>query len=375
MTDWKSLVRNENSRLGITTALVLLIGAAIAALVFTFRMPATEKTTIQKLPYSFAGEFSYVAHLKPNTIFNTTTLESGARDPVLFTKLIDRFDFTYSFQTKIPDSAAEQPLEYEIVGILSPDQTNYRKETILVPRKAANGAFSQSFSVRLADVFQDLNSLRQQTAISAEKSKYSIEVRVYPQIPTEYGIINDKFVHTLNLTLGSSEITLSSRRREVNDSLVQVEEVAKKDVILYRTLAVIAFIVVFVLALAWAWIVHWVNQQSFTAEDFLATLRQNHGDVIIEAVRLPPSKPDQAVVHLRTIDDLIRAADSLMKPVIAVREDNRYLLLTVIDNMDGVRYQLRASLNGATAPVADLTTPPESDHPNDEIVSMRVNPS
>jgi len=374
MTDWKSLVRNENSRLGITTALILLIGAAIAALAFTFRMPATEEKTLQKLPYSFVGDFSYVAHLKPNTIFNTTTLESGTRDPVLFTKLIDRFDFTYSFQMKIPDSVAERPLEYEIVGILSPDQTSYRKETILVPRKAVNGAFSQSFTVRLADVFQDLNSLRQQTSISAEKSKYSIEVRVYPQIPTEYGIIKDKFIHTLNLTLGSSEITLSSRRRELKDSLVQVEEVARKDVILYRTLAVIAFIVALVLGLAWAWIVHLVNQEPFTAEDFLATLRQNHGDIIVEAVRLPPSKPDQAVVHLRTIDDLVRAADSLMKPVIAVREDNRYLL-TVIDNMDGVRYQLRASLNGATAPVADLATPPESEPPNEEIVSMRVNPS
>lgn len=374
MTDWKNLVRNENSRLGITTALILLIGAAIAALAFTFRMPATEEKTVQKFPYAFTGTFDYVAHLKPNTIFNTTTLESGKSDPVLFTKLIDRFDFTYTFQTKVPESVQERPLEYEIVGVLSPDQTNYKKETILVPRKAASGDFTQSFTVRLGDVFQDLSSLRQQTAISADKPKYSIEVRVYPQIPTEYGVIRDKFVQTLNLTLGNSEISLSSRRRELKDSLVQVEEVARKDVILYRTLAVISFIVVLVLSLAWAWIVHRVNQLPFTPEDFLATLRQNHGDIVIEAVRLPPAKPNQAVVHLRSIDDLVRAADSLMKPVIAVQKGSGYLL-TVIDNMDGVRYQLHTSLNGATASITDFATPSESERPNDEIASMRVNPS
>lgn len=342
MHSLKSLVRNENTRLSITVTLIILVGVAVAAVVYTFRMAATTPKAVDDLAYTTHSRFRYVAHLIPNNVFDTNAIDSDTNE-ALFKNLLERIDITYSYQLEIGDDDVvvdDKPLEYEIISILKPDQSPVPRKTTLIPRTAANGQFTVNLSFSFDQILSELTSWQKQTGITTDDAAFIVEVKVYPHVVTPYGVIETEFSHPLTFSIKNTTVEVSGLEKSMASSLNHIEEITNPQVVLYRSLAVIILILTIVLLPSWLGYVRMVKGQPITDDDYLADIRQKYGDIVVEAIRLPPPRVDQTIVPLRSVDDLARAAEGLMKPIVVVRESGGYLL-TVLDNMDGVRYEVR----------------------------------
>jgi hypothetical protein len=165
-------------------------------------------------------------------------------------------------------------------------------------------------------------------------------------------VIETEFSHPLTFSIKNTTVEVSGLEKSFAGSLNHIEEVTNRQVILYRSLALMFLILTIVLLPSWLGYVRTVKGQPITDDDYLADIRQRYGDIVVEAIRLPPPRADQTIVPLRSVDDLARAAEGLMKPIVVVRESGGYLL-TVLDNMDGVRYEVRDRIGLGTVPEAE----------------------
>jgi len=111
--------------------ILLLVFASFALtstviLYYTHQLPIEKKLTTTLYAYESYGAFDYVVTLKPNTVYNKTTLEPG--EGPIFTKIADTLyvDFTYTFQGNKP---ANLTVNYDFLENLETTMVQRQIET------------------------------------------------------------------------------------------------------------------------------------------------------------------------------------------------------------------------------------------------------
>jgi len=326
----------------------------------------TRRSSFGELSYEQSGEFVYSLRLKPDSPFGAITLSPPSPKPLppppppppppsaktlgpgetIFTKLLDRMDatFSYRFESDLPVRQITE--EVEINAVLEAPG-GWTKTFVLVPRTEKSGAFTVSFPLDAEDFsyFSDvLRTVKRETGVSIPDN-LTITADVHTIAQTDFGLIDDEFSQTLSTALGEDllewkEELVSSKPGaiEMNTIIPNPNKFAGLSINQIRNLSASVAGIIFSLLVYSLVLNIWFKPEKLPRiEEEALRARKKHKDVIVDIEELPEAKAGEMVIQLSSLDELIKAADGLLKPVIHKAGVQRHTYC-VIDGLTRYEY-------------------------------------
>lgn len=308
-----------------------------------------------------ASKFNYVVNLAENYIFDTKTLESPevpavpsrltvGPEQMIFPKLIDEMDVTFYYSFRSGEPVTNITTDVEITTYLyatrGEDVHLWTKEfPILYTRE--DGDFSVNFPLNIVNYLELLEAIRAEAGISGEFNNLTIIANVHTVAETRYGLIDENFSQTLSSALGKGTL-------EWNEELVKSQPGSiKKTVIIanpekylglpvsqVRILSAVVAGIIFAFFMFSLVMYFWQGPEKLTEVDRQAQqAKKKYKDMIVDIKELPRVKSGETVVSLESLDDLVKAAEGLLKPVLHKGEAQRHIYF-VLDASTRYEYVL-----------------------------------
>ena len=310
--------------------------------------------------YKHVGNFGYTIWLdeEKTALYGTEVTELSPepywpppimrRPPgeVYFPRLVDimKSSFSYRFICDPPvTNLAEEVevtavLEYPKVEAVAGYPQVWQKKFTLVPKTKKSGDFVLYFPVdityfgRLADV------IREEIGMGAPTHDLTINVEVHTRADTQFGPIDEVFTHTLKGALGTTTIAWEKELQKSEPGTIEdTRIVTDPDVPIYRLWSRVVAGMLLFLFLFVAWHAIWAKPIMSRIEEEAFRAKKKHKNVIVDITKLPAAKREEKVVPIGSLDELIKAADSLLKPVLHQAEADRHTYC-VIDGLTRYEY-------------------------------------
>ncbi len=303
------------------------------------------------------GEFDYTVELRPNSLFASTTLKPPAApqnpgvtalgpEDTVFLSLLDALalTFSHSLQADFPISLLEAAVEVDAtIG----DPEKWSKTIVLVPTTKTSGPLTVSFPLDLRRFTEALDTIQREVGISAPARSLTITARVRVLAQTEFGQIDDEFSQSIVTDLSGDLLTWSGgleksepRPLETTRTIRKQERYLGLPVAPARALFAILSGIACGLLLFSVWMYLRGRPEELAEADKRAQrAAKKYKDIIVEAKDLPVVQPGENVIPLDSLDDLIRAAQGLLKPVVH-RADKGKHIYTVLDGTTRYQYLL-----------------------------------
>ena len=328
-------------------------------------LTSTQRASFGELSYEQRGKFGYTLYPRAGTPWQGTTFGPPEPPPppppppppepetlsakilrpgdTVFPKLIDRIDMTYNYELKSPSPLRQVSTEVEISAVIEAPKLWSKKFPLFQAKE--DGAFSANFSLDLAGYQKSLDAIRTETGASADSYNFSIVAEVRAVARTDAGPINEAYSQTLSTTLGGSSLEWSELTQSKPGSVKTTRVVPNAARYLglsvsgARTTSVV-FAAVFLALFASSVVLYLkVKPIRLSETDKMALeIGKKYRERITESVSQTPSSGEK-VISLLSIEDLLKVADELGKPIIhqsykASGERHDYYILDA-----GTRYQ------------------------------------
>ncbi|MGB9778864.1 MAG: hypothetical protein ACPLW8_05615, partial [Candidatus Bathyarchaeales archaeon] len=186
----------------LTLIFALLSLISMIGVYFTHSLPTEEQKIITLCTYTQNGSYDYIAQLKPNSLYNKTTLKAG--EGILYTKITELVNvtFTYTFNSSLP---ANITLNYSFNMYLESPRWP-RRSLAEVPPTVLN--FTGKSTAQLQTI-QSINVTaldELKNAIDGETGTYTSEYSLVLQpvinvtAETSVGEINETFTPFMNMS-------------------------------------------------------------------------------------------------------------------------------------------------------------------------------
>ncbi len=317
--------------LGAAVAFLLVVGYAAY---YAYRLPGTRSQKVTSLAYEQEGGFDYVVHLKPNSIYDSAELGPGS---TYFTGLSQSMGVSFAYRLQSAQIQGAAPLEYEVFARLE-EPGLWSKEYVLVPLSQADGSVATSFTVPIALYRDTLDAIQKETGSGRGPARVVVEARVQPGVTTAFGSISAPFTQTLAMDLGADtfKVTGDLDLRKPG-AITRTQVISVPEVDLYRKLSAGGLVLALALAAAMAWSYYRAHRNPLTPDEVVALAGSVYKPHLVWVTNLP-ARDAQTVVHVKTLPDLARAAEELMKPMLVMELSKGYLF-AVIDSADRLRYE------------------------------------
>ena len=279
----------------------------------------------------------------PQFTVNTTPLVLGSADTVLI-KLISSLDFTYTY-TVTADKTIQPSEAVEIDAIVS-NPGKWTKTFVLVPSTEENGNFTLNFPVDLSQYTKLFNQIQMETGIPATAQDFTIEADVDLTSQTSAGPINKKFSDSImtDLTGGTLSWTGNLQQSDKGSitSTANIQTPAKiwgVQVTPFRVISIVIFVIGLAL-LAFLLLVpaKKVDAQAILQQKALET-EQKYKNLIISVNKLPEHLGAESVLAVSSLDELIKVAQALLKPINHV-VDGKNDIYWITDGVTCYQYQV-----------------------------------
>ena len=307
------------------------------------------------ISYSEEGWFGYEVYLKPNMLYETDVLRSeappaaeppAAEPPsppqtlgpglVYFPNIVDSIEASFSYQFLSDKPVANLVEEVKVTAVLKyPDM--WSKSFTLVPKTSKTGPLVVDFPVDIEALYTMTDTLRDELGLGAASYDVTIQAVVHTTGDTDSGHIDEVFTHSLQGRLGMTTFTLKGNLgNQQPGAIVENRMVPVADTWVFRVLslaglALTVFALLFVLRnsrQAQAVAISKIEEEALRA-------KRKYKGVIVDVGELPPAGAGERVIPIGSVDELVSAADALLKPVLHHAEADKHTYC-VIDG--GVRY-------------------------------------
>jgi len=314
--------------------------------------------------YKHTGNFSYTISLLDETVLygpDITTLSPEpywppliiSREPgeVYFPRLVDimKSSFSYHFICDQPvtnlveEVTVTAVLKYPEIEAIPGYPEVWHKTFTLVPRTQKLGDFVLEFPVEVNYFGRLTEVIREEIGMGAPTHELTINAEVHTKADTPFGPIDEVFTHTLKGALGTTTLTWDKERQKSESGTIEgTKTVIDPNVPKYRLWARVVAGVLLFLFLFVAWHAIWARPVMSRIEEEAFRAKKKHKNVIVDITRLPAAKPGETVVPIGSLDELIKAADSLLKPVLHQAEAEKHTYC-IIDGL--TRYQYVSELS------------------------------
>jgi len=341
-------------------------------LVVDRNLDKTQQASFGELTYEQTGQFDYAVRLKPESIYGaivlrpplppsqpeepSTDLMSDSTlgpDDTIYNRLFKSADLTFSYRLESNNPVNQMTGQVEINAILE-NPGVWRKTFTLVPATEKIGNFTVGFPLNTDNfsLFRNVyTTIQGETGVSVPHT-LTIQADVHAIAKTDFGIIDEVFRQSLSTTLGGDTLVWKEKLVKSQPGAINtVRLVPNPDkhfgltVPMARNLSIIVSSVIFILLLYLVVRGVWFKPRDASPvekmEKKAMQARKQHKNVILDVDKLPDTKKVE-VVPFSSLDELVSAADALLKPVLHRAEAERHTYC-VIDGT--VRYQYLLTIN------------------------------
>jgi hypothetical protein len=313
--------------------------------------------------YTEQGWFDYEVYLKPNELYGAVVLRSEGSVPepapsppsptqpvgpglVYFRSIIDHITASFSYQFDCDEPVSNLVEEVEVTAILDDTFETWSKTLTIVPGTRKSGAFVVDFPVDLTQFSEVADVLGKELNVNTLPCDLTIKAEVHTTADTDSGNIDEVFTHSLAATLGGSTLSFTGGLSRTQPGTIvenRMSPVANTWVFRGLSLAglgLAVFAFLFVLRnsrQAKALVISGMEEEALQA-------KKKHKGVIVDVSKLPATGAGEAVIPIGSVDELVRTADALLKPVLHQAESDKHTYC-VIDG--AIRYQYISQPEGS----------------------------
>jgi hypothetical protein len=302
------------------------------------------------IKYTGKGRFDYEVYLEPNHLYEADVLKSEA-SPVVeppaspqtlgpgllyFPKIISSIKASFSYQFLCDIPIREQSQEVEVTAIIE-NPENWSKSLVVVPETDEVGSFIISFPIDIQYFETVIDAIGQETGVRGGSYNIAIKASVHTSALTDLGTISDVYTQTLGVNLEANTLTFS---KELSGSKSGSIGEATTPSASGEGSSRIPWVIGLVIALLALGYFGWCQIQLrlvpvSAGEAEVARARRKYRQMMVDVEELPEVKPTETVIPLNSLDDLVRIADDLVKPVLHQADKGKHTYC-IIDS--GVRY-------------------------------------
>jgi len=301
--------------------------------------------------YEEAGEFDYEVYLKPNKLYGSTVLRSaGLPQPsspppsqtlgpgqVYYPRIVDTIEATFYYQFFCDRPVSGQSEEVEVSAVIE-NPGRWSKSLILVPKTNKMGNFAISFPIDIHYFNDVIDAIEKETGVGGGTYDLTIKADVHTIAETELGAIDEVYSQSLEGKLEGNTLSFGEELSQSQTGIIGEATLPLSSGNIWGSLS-LAGLIVALLALGyfgWSYVQLRREPAGIDVEAEAARARKKYRQVLVDVEELPSAKPNETLIPLSSLDDLVRVADDLVKPVLHQVKEGRHVYCTV----DGaVRYE------------------------------------
>lgn len=329
----------------LVTAVALLIGCAFGVWnAFTALVEKQENVT--RLTYARSGDFGYSALYGNNTLYGNVTLTEKDTSALLL-RIIENIEgrLSYSFTSEPPVQQATHTVRV-IATLSNPD--NWSKDIELIPQLIETGPFTVTYPIDTGQLLELAKVIEEQIGIQSSAYNFTIQATVHTIAPTDYGIIDELLTQRMTGILQATKLTWANEpplSQKLYGSL-QGTVTVPIDRETSRIAWSIALGIVFLLSVYVGWNYAQAKPLPLTsAEKEAKQAAKKHQDLVVEVGNLPEfedmilslTSPKGLIVSVNSLDELIKIAENLLKPVLHITEAEKHIYC-VLDGLTRYEY-------------------------------------
>jgi len=337
------------ARTRLTALLVLFALLSVASIVtiyFTHQLPTEEAITTTLCAYEHRGRYDYIAKLKPNNLYNQTTLKLG--EGTLYTRVIEHINITFSY-TFLSSRTTNTTIEYLVnrelespgkwvknLEATASNTTNFTGNT---------GGFTTTLHINIAEVKGLVSVIDEDTGTSSSTFNLNVKPQIHTVSETDAGTINEPLNPTLTITFqsGTSQgdiIIIENLDHTKTGGITKTETIYQQWVTnqRYASYAILLPALTGLAYITWAFI----RTKPTKPEKPLEKIIASYEEIIAEA-KEPSYEGRKATVTMKTLEDLVKVAYSLDKPILHSKKESIHTFY-VVDGSTKYEYTLTAQI-------------------------------
>ena len=302
--------------------------ASIIAVYSTHQLPTEKVVTTTLCTYEHRGRYYYIAKLKPNTIYNQSTIGPGK---TLYIGIIDHINVTFSYKLECnrPTNTSIQyyhvNMELESPGKW-PDPKVFTASEMqeifqLTNTVESNGDASATFSIRPTEINELVNTIDKEIGTSASSTfNLNVEPEIRTVAKTDVGTINENFNPTLAIKFDYGEpdyVSMEGLQHTSPGKIERTETISPQSPTSQRFVTYMIAVASFV-GLAFATWLFMIDARARAQAEEIKPVEEiiaPHEENVIEVAGEPSYKGQRATIKMKALEDLIKLADGLAQPV------------------------------------------------------------
>jgi len=300
------------------TLFTILILVSIITVYAVHQDPTQENTISTLCTYRSTATYNYTATLEPNIMCdNKTTLRPN--EGTLYTKITKQVNMTlnYTFEANLP---AEIAITYNMTQTLTPWQHQIAETT-----QTTTNQKQIQIAIPLIKT-DELETLRSQiqTETGLTSSTYALQITPTFTINanTTAGPIHQIFTPVLLIDFKHTDkgdiIAIEDLQQTKTDAITESQTITRYEVMNQRYASYI-LITISVAGLFFSTYLY-RKAKPETKKKPLDRIIAPYRDLIIEAIELPRTTPETTMINVGTIEELVRTAEILVKPIVLTRK-------------------------------------------------------
>jgi hypothetical protein len=197
----------------------------------------------------------------------------------------------------------------------------------------ANGDFTVTFPLDLKQLSGLFDEIQQETGVSASERDLAVKAKVHVLADTDFGTIDTDFTQSVSTDLKEDVIVWSDNLTKFEPgSIKTTRDVPQTEKFLGRPVSqtrilldVVTGIILVLFGFSLLWYLRRRQEKLSPVAKAAQQARKKYKNIIVEIKELPEVRPGETVILLNSLDDLVRTAGELLKPVLHKAEGERHI--------------------------------------------------
>lgn len=294
---------------------------------FTHQLPTEETKTTTLWTYRHVGTYDYTAKLKSNIIYNQSELKPG--QGTIYTEITEYINTTFSY-TFESSQEANITTEYSIDVILR--SAKWSKTLHSVPKTKLNSTgmvtiFSNNYLVNIASVQELKKTLEEETKAHVSDYNVTIQPEIHIIANSSITTINEYFTPTMTMTFGQTSegscISTTGLERTRPNAITDTKKTPVPGVMNQRYASYIFCFATLSPLVLTIWAYTKTLKPSVKPKKSMEEIVAPYEEVLAESAGEPSYKGQTAVITMKSLEELVKVADWLGKPVLSFEKAPR----------------------------------------------------
>ena len=301
--------------------LIILISILSFLLYKEVYSPRFKEEKVVLYGYQQKTNIDYKAVLKPNVLYEQESIGPGE---VYISELIDHIQANFSYEF-IGERAAELEGNYEIIAELQgavkegeTTKTIWKKAFVLLPKqtfqvKDKTLSLKGNTILRLEEYNNFVKTVNESSKVNAPVS-FTVSMNVNIKANTDKGVVEEKLSPKMVIPLNTNYFSIDSQLTEEKPG--QIEETKQVPIPVNQTKVIVYGVMIGLLVILGIFIIFFTEIKAPVdpRQKKLKQIFKKHGNRLV-ALNDEPAITYETYSKVKSIDDLVRIADELGKPI------------------------------------------------------------